>query len=89
MLRRRIIFEGRVQGVGFRWNTKDALAALAVTGYVQNLTDGSVELLIEGSSSEVNDAQGRVEKRMLGYWKSREWDDLSGDPHYQDFSIRY
>ena len=44
-MRRKINFKGRVQGVGFRWNSKDALKNYNVKGYVKNLPDGTVELL--------------------------------------------
>mgnify|MGYP001430500567 CR=1 FL=1 len=87
-MRRKINFKGRVQGVGFRWNTKDALQSFNVTGYVKNLSNGSVELLLEGSSYDVSAALQTVEKRMRGYWLSRDWEDLPGDSHWVDFSIQ-
>ena len=46
-------FWGRVQGVGFRWNVKDVSSGYSVTGYVKNLSDGSVEMLAEGEEHEV------------------------------------
>ena len=46
-------FWGRVQGVGFRWNVKDVSSEYSVTGYVKNLSDGSVEMLAEGEQEEV------------------------------------
>ncbi len=39
---------GRVQGVGFRMFACDAACREGVTGYVRNLSDGSVEVLAEG-----------------------------------------
>lgn len=55
MKRAFITIRGQVQGVGFRaWIAQEALKR-ALTGYVRNLDDGSVEALFEGDSSSVAD----------------------------------
>ena len=53
MIARRVIFEGRVQGVGFRYTTKDLAKGFEVCGTVKNLPDGTVELEVMGESEEV------------------------------------
>ena len=55
MIARRVIFEGRVQGVGFRYTVKDLARGFDVCGWVKNLPDGSVELQVAGESDEVRD----------------------------------
>ena len=50
---KRIIFEGRVQGVGFRYTTKDLARGYDVLGTVRNLSDGTVELVVAGEEDEV------------------------------------
>ena len=57
---RRFVISGRVQGVGFRWFTKDVASREGVTGYVRNLPDGRVEALVEGDT----DAVTRVERLL-------------------------
>ena len=52
---RRIIITGRVQGVGFRWTTKDLARGFDVCGSVRNLPDGSVEILIMGEAEELDE----------------------------------
>jgi acylphosphatase len=42
-----IVF-GRVQGVGFRFYTRDTASELGLTGWVANCYDGSVEVVAEG-----------------------------------------
>jgi acylphosphatase len=51
---RRIIFQGRVQGVGFRYTTASAARAFQINGYVRNCPDGSVELVAEGRAEDVD-----------------------------------
>lgn len=53
MLAKRVIFEGRVQGVGFRYTVKDLARGFEVRGWVKNLPDGTVELQVMGETDEV------------------------------------
>lgn len=53
VIARRILVEGRVQGVGFRWHTRAEARALGVGGVVQNLADGRVEVHAEGTAEAV------------------------------------
>ena len=53
MVAKRVIFEGRVQGVGFRYTVKDLSRGFDVCGWVKNLPDGSVELQVMGDLDEV------------------------------------
>lgn len=46
--RREVYYSGRVQGVGFRYTARHLASRFAVTGYVQNLPDGRVQLVVEG-----------------------------------------
>lgn len=50
---KRVIYEGRVQGVGFRYTTKDLARGYDVLGTVRNLPDGTVELIVAGEGDEV------------------------------------
>ena len=52
--RRTVLFSGEVQGVGFRATTCRLVAGRAITGYVRNLPDGSVELVAEGGRDQVD-----------------------------------
>ncbi len=48
------IIRGRVQGVFFRMETQAEAGRQGVTGWVRNLSDGSVETVFEGSSQSVD-----------------------------------
>ena len=51
---RRLAIAGRVQGVGFREATVDAARAAGVVGWIRNRADGTVEVLVQGSSGAVD-----------------------------------
>ncbi len=53
MKRVRIIVDGRVQGVGFRYFVANGAKAHNIAGYVQNLPDGKVEIDAEGESENI------------------------------------
>lgn len=55
MIAKRVIFEGRVQGVGFRYTVKDLARGFDVRGWVKNLPDGTVELQAMGEEDELHD----------------------------------
>ena len=45
-------YEGRVQGVGFRWSVKNLSREFDVSGTVRNLPDGRVEMFAQGDDIE-------------------------------------
>lgn len=47
----RVHYEGRVQGVGFRWTVKNLAREFDVSGTVKNLPDGRVELIAQGDEA--------------------------------------
>ena len=54
MKRIRIYVSGVVQGVFFRHHTREQAVRLGVTGWVRNLPDGRVEVLVEGEDEAVD-----------------------------------
>ena len=53
MIRKHILVEGRVQGVGFRYSAALIAAKYRITGYARNLSNGSVELEAQGLDKDV------------------------------------
>ncbi len=45
---------GTVQGVGFRHATVRQAHALGIRGYVANMEDGTVEVVVQGSANQVD-----------------------------------
>ena len=52
-IRAQVYVSGYVQGVAFRYSAIRAAESFGVTGWVRNLRDGRVELLIEGTEAQV------------------------------------
>ena len=50
-----VVYEGRVQGVGFRWNARALANELGLTGWVRNEDDGSVTLELQGPSEKLGE----------------------------------
>jgi acylphosphatase len=55
MIARQVFYEGRVQGVGFRFACKQVARGFEIVGFVRNLPDGRVELHCAGPREEVDD----------------------------------
>lgn len=53
-IRKRIVFHGRVQGVGFRYTARLAAENLGLTGWVKNDWDGTVLMEVQGREILVN-----------------------------------
>jgi acylphosphatase len=85
---RRVRYFGRVQGVGFRYAARKLAAGSAVAGYVRNLRDGSVELLAEGETPDVEAFLRAVALGLQGYIERTEVTDEPATG-LKDFTIRH
>ena len=77
MTRKTIHFFGNVQGVGFRYTTRSIAGGFNVTGYVRNLRNGSVELVTEGETEEIERFLETLRDRMSGYIH---WEEMTESP---------
>lgn len=74
---KRIIFNGRVQGVGFRYTTKQLALGFDIVGWVRNQKDGTVELQVMGECEEVDEFITEIveESELAGLIKEHQiWD---------------
>jgi acylphosphatase len=67
LCRREIYYSGRVQGVGFRYTVQALARGFAVSGFVKNLPDGRVQLVLEGTSAEIGALLAAVRAEMGRY----------------------
>ena len=88
--RRHVYYSGRVQGVGFRYTVRQIAAQHAVSGYVQNLSDGRVELVVEGSVDELNKFMTEIAARMGDHIRNTSIDSHpSTNREFDGFEIRH
>ena len=86
----RMIAQGRVQGVGFRWGVYSlALEIGGITGRVWNNDDGTVEILAQAdSSATMAKFIQEIRKGPTSFSKVSYLDvKLSNFPPYSDFKI--
>lgn len=84
----RIIFHGRVQGVGFRATTHRLSRGRPVTGYVRNLSDGTVEMVVRGDSSAIAAFLAAIDQKFARYIRSTDRTPLETGETYSSFEIR-
>ena len=53
-MRLKAVIRGEVQGVGFRWSVQRQAHELGLTGYAENLPDGSVRVEAEGEPGQLD-----------------------------------
>jgi len=83
-----VFFSGRVQGVGFRYQTVQVAREFEVSGWVQNLPDGRVQLEAEGRPGEVDDFIAALHERMEGHIRKTEQTKETRAPQFSGFTIR-
>jgi acylphosphatase len=90
MLKRsQVIYSGRVQGVGFRYTVRQLAHGFDVVGFVRNLDDGRVEMVVEGDEEELNRFIQHVgDSDLAPYIRSKtvEWQPPTGE--FRSFSIQ-
>ena len=89
MQRRIYHFSGRVQGVGFRYTTQNVAMCHNVHGYVRNLPDGRVELVMEGDEREMEDVVQSLQRRMSGYVRKIESQVAPATGEFHQFCIKH
>ncbi|MFC1757843.1 acylphosphatase [Planctomycetota bacterium] len=86
--RRTLYFTGHVQGVGFRYTTQRIARNFEVVGYVQNLPDGRVCIVAEGSSAELAAFVSQIQSTLSEYVSDVTMERTSATREFDSFSIR-
>ncbi len=82
--------EGRVQGVGFRFFVQSSAKPLSITGWVKNMSDGSVTMELQGEPQKVDFLIAKIQRgndwiKVTNFTRS----DLPVVEGENKFAIRY
>jgi acylphosphatase len=85
-----VFYEGRVQGVGFRYSVKRIAKGFSIIGWIRNLHDGRVEMQVSGEAEEVGAfLQAVHESELHPLIKKESKFDLATAPVTHGFEIRH
>lgn len=84
---RHVIFRGRVQGVGFRYTARQVAGQYAVTGFVRNVPDGTVEMFIQGDAAQIDNCIADIQSEFAGHVRETQIEPAAFSPRYTDFRI--
>jgi acylphosphatase len=87
--RREVHYRGQVQGVGFRDTVRRLAKGLPITGFVRNLDDGRVQLIVEGSTHDLAEFLESIASRMERFIRHAAVDSRAATGEFDDFTIRH
>lgn len=89
MIRKRIVFSGWVQGVGFRYRARHAAELLGATGWVRNEYDGSVTMEIQGTEEQIDGVIQAIERGRYVKIENMDVRTIPVVPHEQGFWTKW
>lgn len=89
MKRAHSLFGGNVQGVGFRFSAVELATRYGLTGWVRNLGDGRVELVVEGKEPALLSFFDELTAMMSRQIRDKQisWEPATGE--FVAFQIKY
>ena len=84
-----LYYSGKVQGIGFRYTVQDIASFLKIYGWVRNLNDGRVEVLIEAEENTLSSFLEQINQHFSRYIKevNTVWQPASGE--FRDFQVTF
>ena len=88
--RAHVLISGQVQGVFFRYHTKEMAKGVGVGGWVRNLPDGRVEAVFEGEKEKIDEMIEFCRKGPPSAHVTKlevKWEPFKGE--FEDFEIQW
>ena len=84
-----LVFQGYVQGVGFRYTAQHAAVSLGLTGWVRNEYDGSVRAEIQGDRESIERWVSMIQNGRFIEITDIDSREIAVDPDERSFQVRY
>ena len=89
MKQARILIEGRLQRMNFRLQTQQQAQRLGLVGFIRNLSDGRIEIEIQGDEDKIEEMLAWCQKEPhSSQIKSILYRFDEPNKHYTDFMVR-
>jgi acylphosphatase len=86
---REVFFSGRVQGVGFRYTARSIARGFDVRGFVKNLSDGRVQVVVEGTPAETDAFLAALKSEMRHYIVDQHEVSRAASGRFAGFEVRF
>ena len=87
LVRQRVVFSGKVQKVGFRLEIFHLTERLALTGWVRNREDGSVETELQGEAAKIDFLVQSMESLKRASVREKQVENVPVEEANEDFRI--
>jgi acylphosphatase len=84
-----VYFDGRVQGVGFRFTAVETARETGIYGWVKNLDDGRVEVVAEAEEESLKDFLQDISQRFFRYIRDTEVEWLDATGGFKEFTVKF
>lgn len=86
---RMVHYSGQVQGVGFRATAERIAKEYPVSGWIKNLQDGRVQMLVEGPSDAVEEFLKKIRAHWKDNIKKEEIEEQADSGKYKEFKVAH
>jgi acylphosphatase len=89
VIAKHIVYSGRVQGVGFRFTVLNVANKYRLAGSVRNLSDGAVEVYVQGQAESIDSFQFDINESFAGYIRQTDVESIPANTSLTDFKITF
>ena len=89
MIQAHIYYSGTVQGVGFRYTAQRLARELELTGWVKNLADRRVEMIVEGPQKTIEQLCKNIETHFANFIKDKQINFSPASQGFNNFRISH